>query len=161
MLPIEYISSGTPPRQPFTSIFSFPQYFPQFSHYLSKDNWRYSFSYVGLYPSKGKWRYFLSYVDGISFRMLVVTPVRVIDSISFRMLVVTPIRVIDSISFSTRWFKVFFWIPVTEKLKEGHLSYPNFWPNMSLIRVVRPYVHTPSDPDRSLIFSEKFGREVF
>ena len=37
-LPIKYISSDRPPGQPVTSVFSFPQYFPQFS----------------LYPSKGK-----------------------------------------------------------------------------------------------------------
>jgi len=28
-----------PTKAAFTSIFSFPQYFPQFSHYLSKGNW--------------------------------------------------------------------------------------------------------------------------
>jgi len=41
------------------------------------------------------------------------------------------------------------------------VSYPNFWPKMSLTRVVWLYIHTSSDPDRSLRFSENFGREVF
>jgi len=32
---------------------------------------------------------------------------------------------------------------------------------MSLTRVVWPCIYTPSDHDRSLVFSENFGREVF
>jgi len=67
------------PRQPFTSVFSFPQ----FSHYLSKDNWQ----------------YFLSYVDCVSFRMLVFIPVKVNDGIFFRMLTVFFFRMLTVFFF--------------------------------------------------------------
>jgi len=41
------------------------------------------------------------------------------------------------------------------------VSYPNFWPKMSLTRAVWPYIHTQFDLIDLWFSVEKFGREVF
>jgi len=57
-----------PTKAVFTSIFSRPQCLSYVGHYPNKDNWQYFLLYVGRYP--------IEVIDGISFRTLVVTPLR-------------------------------------------------------------------------------------
>jgi len=89
MLPIMYISSGRSDQNSrLPTPFSLPQCFPQCGRYPIEVIDGTSFSVCWSLPHWGDWRYLLSYVDGISFRMLVIIPVKIIDGIFFRMLTV-------------------------------------------------------------------------
>jgi len=84
MLPIMYISSG---RSHQNSRLPMPFHFPSVSPsvVVTPLRWLMVFPFVcWSLPHWGNWRYFLSYVGRY--------PIEVIDGISFRMLVVTPLR---------------------------------------------------------------------